>query len=355
MPDHHLKSKGRPFGGQCWLLDDSCELIDNYFFNKHSSYVHIKLKGQEIVIFGVYMPFLNKKKKNESISMYETTLSLILAHLNIFKEKNIPVFIVGDFNADPYRSPSPKDKLNSNILDKIFSNFIQDHNLSLLDMLNTQITPFTYHKPTKNSTYYANLDHAVILDPSNILKSIQCNIMDDVGNLSDHLAIRIDFSIHSLNNISETPSRPSTTHFEKIKFESQEVCEFYNSRLKLHLNSNCCNFIKIDNGTLDSQLHIDQFYKSISSSFTQASNETLEFQKNRLIDQYQPNNMTRLRKNNWFCKELKCIKEKLTSINKTRPASQALEKERKILKKEFRRILRQKLYIAELKEQAKID
>ncbi|CAF1026488.1 unnamed protein product [Brachionus calyciflorus] len=132
IPDYLSKFSGRPYGGQCWFLDDSCDLIDSEFFNRHSSYVHFKMKGQEFVIFGVYMPFYNNKHKNESVALYETTLSILIAHMKIFKDKNIPIFIIGDFNADPFR-PTCQKSSNLNKLDKILCNFIHDNDLVLID------------------------------------------------------------------------------------------------------------------------------------------------------------------------------------------------------------------------------
>ena len=40
----HTYTKGRPFGGQCWLIDKQFNLIEHRFVNKHLSYIHLKKK-----------------------------------------------------------------------------------------------------------------------------------------------------------------------------------------------------------------------------------------------------------------------------------------------------------------------
>ena len=59
--------KGRPFGGLCWILDDYCDVIESTFFNRYLSFIHVRIKDQEMLFFGVYMPFFNRKNKKESI------------------------------------------------------------------------------------------------------------------------------------------------------------------------------------------------------------------------------------------------------------------------------------------------
>ena len=93
-------TKGRPFGGQCWLIDKKFKLLENRFVNKHLSYIYIKIDSFELVVLGLYLPFYDSKKPKESKSMFELTLTLLFTVSNEFKSRNIPVLITGDFNAD---------------------------------------------------------------------------------------------------------------------------------------------------------------------------------------------------------------------------------------------------------------
>lgn len=299
---------------------------------------------------GVYMPFYNRKKKKESTAFYETTLSLIIAHIRIFKQKNIPILIIGDFNADPYRIKNNLSS-NSNELDKIFFEFIQENDLTSLNFLNTQLTPYSYFKPMKEQTmYYANLDHALLADTGKIIKNIQCNILSDVGNLSDHLAIKIDLDFEKdLINLSNTYKEPELT--PKLKLENIEIQNFFNHRLEYHFYHSCLGFTDCSN-IKNPQEHLDSFYNSICKSFSNSTNESLIFQETFFGKSFSKNNN---KKNKWFTKELKIIKDKMVELNRKITFDPSLEIKKKELKKEFRKIQRQKLYLMELKEQIKLE
>ena len=97
--DPHFK-KGRPFGGQCWLVDNAFKIIENKFIYKHISFLHLKTFDHELAFIGVYMNFEDQKNRNESKSSYELSLSIILAIQEDFGSRNIPVIITDDFNGD---------------------------------------------------------------------------------------------------------------------------------------------------------------------------------------------------------------------------------------------------------------
>ena len=127
------------------------------------------------------MPFDDSTRDTRSI--YEITLSYILTIINKYKSINIPIFIIGDFNADLNRK---------NPYDKILSQFICDHDLIAMDMLNTQKNNYTFKTKLKNNNLsFSRLDHFLVLNNETIgsFKNLLCNIDDDLGNTSDHRAI----------------------------------------------------------------------------------------------------------------------------------------------------------------------
>ncbi|RNA30692.1 hypothetical protein BpHYR1_029767 [Brachionus plicatilis] len=162
--------------------------------------------GQELVIFGVYMPFFNTKDKNQSISSYELVLSRLSVLIKIFDSRNIPIFIVGDFNADFFRN---------NPLDQILSKFSVNQNLIPLDKIQIQKIPFTFLKQVKKKdSTQANLDHILLKNSGHAIKSIQCNIVDDLGNLSDHRALYLDIFVFCENEISYS-TQINKNHYKK--------------------------------------------------------------------------------------------------------------------------------------------
>ena len=95
--DHQYK-KGWRFGGQGWFLDKSYDILEHRFNYKHLSFIHLNIPGSEFVITGVYLHFLTTK-----VQMNQTLLNF-LTITKEFKENNIPVLIIGDFNSDVNRS-----------------------------------------------------------------------------------------------------------------------------------------------------------------------------------------------------------------------------------------------------------
>ena len=120
-------SRGRPFGGQCWIFDKRFKLIDKRFLNKYISYINLKVFSFEVCFIGTYVHFDDSKNRNESKSNFESSLCLIWTLNNHFDDKNIPVIILGDFNADLNRN---------NRFDCLLKNFIIENNFLVIDTLN---------------------------------------------------------------------------------------------------------------------------------------------------------------------------------------------------------------------------
>ena len=102
--DMSSKARGRPFGGQVWLVNKSFRIVEATFISRYLSFVNFFINNLEFLCIGVYMPFDNTNDRDNSKSTFEITLSRILALIDINKEKNIPTFLMGDFNADTNRN-----------------------------------------------------------------------------------------------------------------------------------------------------------------------------------------------------------------------------------------------------------
>ena len=146
-------NKGRPYGGQAFIIDDNLNVIESDFLNRYLSYIFLDIHGLKTLFIGVYMPF--DDSKHESKCLYEITLSYISALITKFKHDEIPIFLIGDFNADFFRK---------NRFDKILSEFTSDHNLLPLDHQCTQYFEYTFATELKDKLYHFNLDHAMILE-----------------------------------------------------------------------------------------------------------------------------------------------------------------------------------------------
>ncbi|CAF0986190.1 unnamed protein product [Brachionus calyciflorus] len=338
----NYQKKGRPFGGQCWILDDSCEIIDYEFFNRHLTYVNFKTNGQEFLCIGVHMPFDDPKKKSNSKSLYELIISRICIYFKMFEERKIPVVILGDFNADPFRQ---------NRFDYIFKDMIKELDLVLISNLNTQFCPYTYEKRSGNSSKYrAKLDHILINKLSiDYPVEIQCNILDDLGNMSDHRGLVINMLLkHSFTIENDNTRIFNKTQDTLINFKNNDILEFYKTSLKKNFELKCQNFCK-KNLSISRQEHINNFYEAICDSFDISINQTSEFQN--VFQEKQSLPKIKVRKKNWFNLELFNIKKRLVEIRDLLviSACDLLEKEKKDLKKNFRSIQRKNIFLHENK------
>ena len=192
--------KGRPFGGQAWAINKYIKDVNVEFINQYISTVKCKLKNQECCLIGVHMPYDDNGK--DTVNYYVTLLDLIKAILKEQNNKNISTIIMGDFNADIRREKR---------VDKVFGQFIESNSLTIIDELMCQISDFTY----ENGCYKANIDH-ILLSKNNFL-NVQCNILDDVCNVSDHRALEITFDIKCKEMVDKNIDRHRVKIVKKIQ------------------------------------------------------------------------------------------------------------------------------------------
>ena len=93
--DHQYK-KGRPFGGQAWILDKNYDLLEHRFLNKHLSYIHLNIHGSEFVIIGVYLPFLTPRiQMNQRACLNLVSLSFFISLHRFHREvKKLPQVVI---------------------------------------------------------------------------------------------------------------------------------------------------------------------------------------------------------------------------------------------------------------------
>ena len=329
-------TKGRPFGGQCWVIDKIFKISENEFLNKNVSYVILKFEQFEFAIVGTHMPFDDSNNRDNSKSMYELSLSLISVLIEKFKTRNIPYFLAGDFNADIFRK---------NRFDKLLSEFTSENNLYLLDQLNTQKVDFTF----SSFNSYSRIDH--IIAPTDHMTNrfidFQCNILDDIVNLSDHRNLSLDFSFESTINKINTPDPPP---IKSINFENPLIFNFFSSNFEKKIYEVLDSFKKPENFESNQQF-INRHYHAICCSFSDTTNETLSFQ-----EETEPTPTNFFKQNNkkkWFTPELLKIRNRIRELHRVKTPIAAAEKSE--LKSRFRKIQRQNIFIQEVKELSRLE
>ena len=100
------------------------------------------------------MPFDDSKKRDDSLSNYEITLSIISTLINKAKTLNIPIFIVGDFNADLSRN---------NRFDKKLKEYTYNHKIGPINYLFPQKIDYTFKSILRDEMIKANIDYAFFI------------------------------------------------------------------------------------------------------------------------------------------------------------------------------------------------
>ncbi|CAF0865171.1 unnamed protein product [Brachionus calyciflorus] len=198
------------------------KILKYEFVNRHIIYIVLNFNNTNIILIGVHLPFYNNKQQSESI--YLSSLSIIKGLLNAHSSVDMKL-VIGDFNADPHRQ---------NPFDSYLSNFLSETDLTPINLLNVQMIDHTYSKYFHDQPLYkANLDH--ILIDSKLPCDLECNIIENTINMSDHKAIVLKINcLTSPNYIPETNSL-SRTNF-RLDLTNDSQSKLYNSILEIKTN-----------------------------------------------------------------------------------------------------------------------
>ena len=335
-----LPTRGRPHGGQAWILDKTLKIKSHSFLNKHVSYVKITKQSFEFLVIGVYLPFYDPNNRLQSQSMFD--LSLTLIEKTIEENTNMPTFIIGDFNADPYRN---------NKFDKIFRNFIEKLKLVPLNTLLIQKISYSFSSNILNSSDNLNLDHSLYLcglaDP---IINIQCNIEEDFGNLSDHNAISTTITLDKL-----------LTDIPKVEKKIERAVDFKNQTLKTAFNHSLDNHADRINdllllpimNELTNQQKIDKLYELIVESIRDANNSASELQN--ILKPCKKFNPDSDRKK-WFTPEMNVLKKQIIDLKKIPDSnSLPLKNQIKLVRKQFRQSQRRNIFKKEADELRQLE
>ena len=166
------RTKGRPYGGKCWMINKKFTIGNCIFVNNDVSYIEISNtnKDTKLVIVGVHLPF--DDNSTTRMSNYISNLEMIKSI--VVQDLDIPIFIIGDFNTDLTMSKRYSKCLNQ---------FIQENSLQCIEYDFPNIS-YTY----RNGVYQNHIDHVIGNDIAR-KSTIKCKIIEDSRNMSDHNAI----------------------------------------------------------------------------------------------------------------------------------------------------------------------
>ena len=252
--------QGRPFGGQAWIIDDSLPAYSVNFMNNNISALTISTpQFNELKLIGVYLPHFN----GDVIRATEFSSLLKIAE-TILREAHInrqPSICFGDFNADPNR-------YTSNTNDDDLRNFLAKPSSTLISHLFTQPHPHTYSN-IKNS---ARIDH-IICNESALKIINKCNTIEDAINTSDHLAVTLTITDHSLpKKVMKSATNTCPESYYAIKLLSNnEIALEYNKSIEHDLTTS----LNANAHTISNPSGVESLYKLLINTIKRAANATL--------------------------------------------------------------------------------
>ena len=351
--DMKVRAKGRPFGGQLWLINKKFKIIECNFLCRHSSYVNFSINNIEFLCIGLYLPFDDSKNKDNSKAIFELTLSKILALIERHKEKKIPIILMGDFNADLHRN---------NRFDDILKRFIQENCMIVLDHINNEKIPPTYttakvlnKRLNRTKRFQYNLDHFILYSKHSleIIKNSKFMVLNDVANTSDHLAINYSFQLETSRDdpILQTNN---TLNSGDPNFDNPLILNFYQLKVEEKLNALKNKLLERNN---HDQKFIDEFYESLCTIFVESSEEALLFQNDIINPKFPEKNKKQKHQLNDEQKEIvRKMKEIYNNFLKGVEHPDPLkDQEHETLKRDLRRTQRYNIFLQEQKELNDLD
>ena len=320
---------GRPYGGTsiAWVpeLNHVIKPLVNY---RHKRLVCIELASEPkpIIFVSLYMPFYNSSKRDIVLS---ETLDAISMLEEVIADHPLHSFVIGgDFNTE-FSNTSP--------LDGLWRDCISRHGLICCDQFvrssssssNTQ-KKYTYFHQSLNQTKWN--DHFFI-SSCLVDASSQHHILEDGGNVSDHLPLMMKLTCKLTPSAPDAPPSPKSP---SLKWEkcSEEQKLSYNRRLaELLLISPsqlpCCGISHCKSGACLSaiQAEYDMLIKQICEA-----------------DKVLPRHKPGVQKS-WWTDDLTVLKQRNIDIHRLwlaegKPGSGATNAERVRVRTEYRKAIK---------------
>ena len=119
---------------------------------------------------------------------------------------------------------------------KFQKNFIKDQNFYLPDSLNPNNSPLFKSPLINNKIHYSNIDHFILNGPviPSYFESPKFQVLEDVGNLSDHNAISFSFSIQTISyQFDQTKQSTAAKYCKKqVRLDNQEVAKLFTDKVE---------------------------------------------------------------------------------------------------------------------------
>ena len=287
----HRPSNGRSYGGSCWLIHNSINLIEFEIKNERVSAINVSFNNKTIQIIGTHMPY--DDGEYSSYDEYDTNLRLI--ENEITSDSNLFTIIGGDFNGDLWRN---------NNCDKRLIDFIKKKEINPVSSLLIQNHDYTYISTKNNSKHI--IDHVFITSKEmSSICNVQSNIINNILNNSDHRSVDVIVTIKGVqnNNTQRSDSiqiKPVTREMKiRPDLNNEEVAEQF-----CRLVSDKLSQPSVIAATTRDEIktEIEKVYKNITSAIKSTWDEMTRIKE------------VRSKKTNWWNKDLSNVKSKIMAL-----------------------------------------
>ena len=202
-------SKGRPFGGRCWVIRNDIKVIEYLRLSNVLSKISIEdPKGSKMSIFGIWQPFDDGSMLK--LSGLQSNLSMLEAEIRNMRGEDI--IIIGDFNADFKRNKR---------FDKLIAKLMKD--IEFFEITNKNESNSTTYS---NGTYQATIDH-MFANESMRIRIKDFHILRDRLDLSDHRPIACEVHNNAVDNVIGNTSFQDSNRFHKFNWRNQDFSDKY--------------------------------------------------------------------------------------------------------------------------------
>ena len=181
---------GRPFGGNIVLVRRGIfDYINIISQDDYSTIIQVAKNNRQILIVGVY---LQSYQCPESIETYQHQLSNLTGTIEKFSDTS-ELIVLGDFQSFPGDLYSADRVAKTNPLSNYLHTFIEEQNLTPVDITKGTGPCYTYHHLSLENKSY--IDH-ILVSIDLVPLVTKCSVHDPAAtNTSDHLPISMDLSL----------------------------------------------------------------------------------------------------------------------------------------------------------------
>lgn len=312
--------QGRPFGGICWVIKNSIEIVSQNFFNNKVSCIELNDNGKHLFVYGAWMPFDNKKSENDNT--YQSYLSLIEGQIK--NNKGSMNLVIGDFNSDINRG---------NKFDCYLRKFISKCKLFSCTE-NKNKDNFTY----QNGNYKSTIDY-ILLSNNSKKNLVTSEIIFDILDCSDHKPISASIKITSLNRkIEHHSSINNKNKFHKFPWKDADFIGSFKEILVNNLSN--IEYFSNNNSNSPKEL-IDENLKLLTKTLLKSARQAEKTINGEI------SNVRKIQKTR-NDKELSFLVSKLRKLNYEVRLNNVFSRQKSIeykkLKKDFRKAQRLKIF-----------